>query len=77
LISISFKRDKENMMVAITDNGTGFSAGKPTNGFGLKLTSDRIKLLNELKNDQPIQLEIKGNSPSGTKVYLTFKNWFL
>jgi len=65
------------MVIVISDNGKGFSPEQATNGFGLKLTGDRIKLLNELLKCQQISFEVKGNSPSGAKIYLTFKNWFL
>ena len=77
LITIHVKKENNNLMVTIADNGEGFSPGKITGGFGLKLTNERIKLLNELSRDQPILLEISGNSPTGAKICLIFKNWYL
>ena len=77
MIVLNIQKEQDNMKVVITDNGKGFSPKQITTGFGLKLTKDRLKLLNEVLKDQEIVLEIKGNSPTGAKIYLTFKNWFL
>jgi two-component system LytT family sensor kinase len=76
-IIVNFSQEKNDMLVLIADNGGGFPANENTNGVGIKLTRDRIKLLNELSKEQTIILEIKGNSPTGTIVGLNFKNWFL
>jgi len=76
-IEIHINKERDDMAITITDNGPGFSPGKATGGFGLKLTTDRIQLLNELLKGQQIIFDIKSNSPTGTKIYLTFKNWFL
>jgi two-component system, LytTR family, sensor kinase len=77
VISINFVRERNDMVVSVTDNGFGFAPSKNTNGFGLKLTRDRIKLMNDLVNGQHISFEIKANVPSGTVAELKFKNWFL
>jgi len=76
-VSVSFVKDGNNLLVLVTDNGVGFPADKNSGGFGLKLTRDRIKLLNELSKEQIITFEINGNAPSGTKIELIFNNWFL
>ncbi len=76
-ISINFKQHQNDMYVTINDNGQGFKANTNAAGFGLKLTRDRLKLWNELFKEQQILLEIKNNNPSGTMIYITFKNWFL
>jgi hypothetical protein len=77
LIALNIQKQQDDMVIVISDNGKGFSPDRSTNGFGLKLTNDRIKLLNELLKGQQITFEVKGNSPGGAKIYLTFKNWFL
>ena len=77
LIILNIHKQQDDMVIAISDNGKGFSPDQSTNGFGLRLTTDRIKLLNELLKGQQITFEVKGNSPGGAKIYLTFKNWFL
>lgn len=75
-IEIHFSKTEDSMVVVLSDNGTGFNADDPTTGYGLKLTLDRIKLLNELKPEQQIRFEIH-SQPSGTRITLTFNNWFL
>ncbi|MBO0931372.1 sensor histidine kinase [Fibrella aquatilis] len=76
LITVRFDKTGEAMTICITDNGRGFDASQPTGGFGLKLTHDRIKLLNELNSEQPIQLTINQLVTNGTEVLLRFNNWF-
>jgi two-component system, LytTR family, sensor kinase len=77
IITVDIKIDGKDMIVSVADNGKGFYGNGEAKGFGLKLTRERIKLLNEFLNDQSVILEIKQNAPSGAKIYLTFKNWFL
>ena len=76
-VSLLFSKTNNDMIVEIQDNGGGFVINEVENGYGLKLTRDRIKLLNQIMNGQSIELHIKGNNPSGTIVSLQFKNWFL
>jgi hypothetical protein len=76
-VNLLFSKANNDMMVEIRDNGEGFVINEVENGYGLKLTRDRIKLLNQIMNGQSIELRIKGNTPSGTIVSLQFKNWFL
>ena len=75
-IDIRFDKIGDTMIVQIADNGRGFSAEASTGGFGLKLTRDRIKLLNELNPAQPILLEIESHLLSGTRINLRFNHWF-
>ncbi|HWZ02986.1 MAG TPA: histidine kinase [Mucilaginibacter sp.] len=77
MININFVRQQNDMVVSVTDNGIGFRPAANTDGFGLKLTRDRIKLLNDFTNGQAISFEIKANIPAGTVAELIFKNWFL
>lgn len=76
VVNIKFKRFGHAMVVVISDNGKGME-NHAGNGFGLKLTFDRIKLLNELKPEQRIHFEVNGAIPSGTQITLTFNYWFL
>jgi hypothetical protein len=76
-ITISFIREDNMMLVSIMDNGPGFTGTENKNGFGLKLTRDRITLLNELTNEQLIALTINQNKTDGTEFQLKFTNWFL
>ena len=76
-VNLIFSKVNNDMIVEVQDNGVGFDTKEVGSGYGLKLTRDRIKLLNQIMNGQSIELHIKGNNPSGTIVSLQFKNWFL
>ncbi|WP_315822324.1 hypothetical protein [Paraflavitalea speifideaquila] len=60
-------------MATIQDNGQGFSTNA-VNGIGLKLTNDRIDLLNKTMQGQTIEWTIRSNE-QGTEVNFNFKNW--
>lgn len=77
IVGIDISKDGHTMIISISDNGQGFKSHHKIDGFGLKLTQDRIKLLNELNKGQNILFEIVENYISGTSIRLTFKNWFL
>lgn len=76
-INISFTKIGNDMHVRLEDNGKGFTDKHASTGYGLKLTRDRITLLNTLSNDQNICLQIKNQAPSGTTIEIKFSNWFL
>jgi two-component system LytT family sensor kinase len=77
MITIVFKKNGNTMLVVITDNGKGFNDQNLAGGFGLKLTHDRIKLLNGLQPKQPIEIALLQVVPSGMQITLTFNHWFL
>jgi hypothetical protein len=77
MVNINFSKENNHLTVIITDNGKGFAGQVNNNGFGLKLTNDRIKLQNELNKTQMISLSIKDGIPTGTQIEIIFKNWFL
>lgn len=64
----------KDMHISIQDNGVGFIL-HPTRGYGLKLTSERIQLLNKMQQEQPIEMNIHSTPGAGTTVSLLFKNW--
>jgi two-component sensor histidine kinase len=74
-IGVRFRRMKDDLQVSITDNGPGFDNSLPTNGFGLKLTKERIRLLNEGDKVCPVLMSIRPAEGKGTTVDLQFKNW--
>ncbi|RYF71002.1 MAG: histidine kinase [Cytophagaceae bacterium] len=76
-IIIRLEKMDNALILRITDNGKGMTMHEPTNGFGLKLTHDRINLLNRLNPDQPIALAINNCFSAGTEVTLTFTHWLL
>lgn len=73
-LTINFERTVPDMFVTISDNGTGYDTNKIQSGIGLKLTRERIDLLNKMLRDQSIQLSVNSSS-KGTIVQLLFKNW--
>ncbi|MCE6991968.1 sensor histidine kinase [Dyadobacter sp. CY323] len=75
-IGLEFSRSGDAMVVILTDNGKGFGEQKPSQGLGLKLTRDRIALLNQLHQEWRITLEISDVIPAGARITLTFNQWF-
>jgi two-component system LytT family sensor kinase len=73
LLIISFTEDGPDMVATVTDNGDGFKTGEPTTGFGLQLTHDRIKLLNQTLDNQEITFAID-RANHQTHVIICFKN---
>ncbi|MCF3110685.1 histidine kinase [Niabella sp. CC-SYL272] len=76
LLQVDFKESDNDLVVTVTDNGKGFDPAKTTEGFGLKLTRDRIALLNETLNQQQIRL-LFDCGKKGTTITIYFKNWLL
>jgi len=76
-IGIIFERKDGDLIVKIDDNGKGIGTKINESGFGLKLTRDRLHILNELNREQPISLAFNERLPSGTEAILTFTHWFL
>lgn len=74
-IHIHFAKREDNLLIFITDNGSGFNTSLPAKGFGLKLTKERIRLLNEADKEHAVALSINSVKEKGTTVELQFKNW--
>lgn len=75
IIRVDVLSQQRDMIIRISDNGAGFDAAKETQGYGLKLTRDRIGLLNEMAGTQPILLTIASEPGKGAAIELLFKNW--
>ena len=75
IISLKINRQKDDLEIILSDNGNGFSLAENASGFGLKLTGDRIKLLNEMNKQEQIMLNIDTAPQQHTVITLTFKNW--
>ena len=75
-IAVAASRSDHTLIITLTDNGQGFTADAPTSGLGLRLTRDRIALLNKLHTDWQLTLTIRNATPAGTGVTLTFAHWF-
>lgn len=75
LIRVEVARQGANMVIRIIDNGLGYEPRTAQQGYGLKLTRDRLQLLNEMKGTQPISMTITSKPNKGTTIELLFKNW--
>lgn len=69
---VDFYANGKDFCIKIADNGKGFTA-TTDEGFGLKLTRDRIRLLNQRNKNQQIQFTIESNN--GTIANINFQNW--
>ncbi|QEC51828.1 histidine kinase/DNA gyrase B/HSP90-like ATPase [Anseongella ginsenosidimutans] len=84
MLFIRFQTGGANLTVSVEDNGQGFAYnGLADNkltykaqGYGLKLTKERIKLLNATLEGQELVFAIASNG-EGTCVSIQFKNWLL
>ena len=74
-ISIDFFRENKTMYIKITDNGKGFDFKQTSNGYGLKLTRERIHLLNQTHKEESIAMDIKSEKEKGSNLLLSLKNY--
>jgi two-component system LytT family sensor kinase len=73
IIGITIDKQGNDLILAVADNGNGFDKAKvqqQLTSFGLKLSEQRIKLLNQLNKNQPVSLAID-STPTGTRVTIT------
>lgn len=69
------KTGGNNLQVTVEDNGEGFDTALAAgNSYGLKLTRDRINILNQTLKGQHISMQINSNT-GGTIVTLLFTHW--
>jgi LytS/YehU family sensor histidine kinase len=73
---VLFEKLDNDMVVTVNDNGKGFNPNDNANGFGLQLTKERIKLLNQTLNGQHIEFLVK-RTDNVTQVIIHFKNWLI
>jgi two-component system LytT family sensor kinase len=76
-IIVAVTNNNGNLVLSVKDNGQGFDITKSTDtisGFGLKLSHERISLLNQIYKGQPALLDIISNT-NGTIVTVTLNNW--
>jgi hypothetical protein len=59
-----------NLVIVIQDNGTWQNKAS---GYGLSLTEERLRAINQLKKEQRIELTFR--KQSGTEAILTFHHW--
>lgn len=71
---ISVKKEFRDMIISIKDNGPGFKDHVHQGRFGLHLTFERIKLLNQVLHARQISLDIK-SLQGDTQCKFKFENW--
>jgi len=73
MITVTIAKAGSTLVLAVKDNGKGF-IGSTTNGMGMKLCEERIKLLNSIyKNTNITMSKTTGNN--GTLITIELKNW--
>lgn len=65
----------KSLFIQISDNGKGFDLSQNREGFGLKLTKERIQLLNQYLIGTPIELNIDSRPGAGSHFTFTLKDW--
>jgi LytS/YehU family sensor histidine kinase len=73
-ILLKATRNETDLLISIEDNGPGFTHAATGQGYGLRLTSDRIQLLNQLYPSTPITLTHTGGV-QGTTLTFIFSKW--
>lgn len=74
-VSVSIYEEVKDIVMTVTDNGAGFDKGGVVEkGHGIRLTEERILLLNKVYGDQPSTLDI-GSGDNGTVITIRLTNW--
>jgi two-component system LytT family sensor kinase len=75
-ISIRLFRENSNFIAEVTDNGKGWDQAAKTTGRGIRLTRERIRLLNQVIKGPSVAMTIDSSTANGTTVRLRFSNWW-
>jgi two-component system LytT family sensor kinase len=70
MITITASARSEDLVIAIHDNGPGFQ--EASTGYGLKLTADRLRLVNQLHPEIPIHMT-RSEGPGATFTFIFIK----
>jgi hypothetical protein len=73
MITISFVKMSDTLSIEIADNGNGFDINRPATGHGIKLTKERIGLLNKQRYKITLKIE---SGQDGSLAVLALKNSF-
>lgn len=73
-IEIVISAQGKNLLLSVADNGSGFDLEEKTEGLGLKLSRQKIEILNLVYKDSPITLNIMSGA-SGTTVKIELQDW--
>jgi two-component system LytT family sensor kinase len=75
-VHLRFYREKANFIAEVNDNGKPWDTFNAPSGYGLRLTRERIRLLNQLLKGLVIEMTIACTSSAGTTVKIEFSNWW-
>ena len=75
VIDILIKKNNNDLIIAIKDNGKGYDITLSHTGQGNAMVQERINALNEYVRDQRIELVIQSAANKGALVSLYFSNW--
>jgi len=76
LVTIGIAKKENDIVLTVTDNGAGFdkiAAQSKSDSLGLKLSEERIALLNQVNKDQPVTLAIN-TKHTGTTITIVLVN---
>jgi two-component system LytT family sensor kinase len=73
-IDVIVSAENKDLVLIVDDNGTGFTPNNEPKGYGIKLSEDRVALLNQIYKDQSVTLQINP-AQQGTMVTIRLSNW--
>jgi two-component system LytT family sensor kinase len=74
MVKVHLKGIGTDLEMKVQDNGAGYAKGMASSGYGIKLSEERVELLNQLYKDQSISLAID-SSAAGTVITIRLSNW--
>jgi two-component system, LytTR family, sensor kinase len=75
-VRLRFYREKATFIAEVGDNGKAWDTLNAPSGYGLRLTRERIRLLNQLLKGPVIGMTIVSTPSTGTTVNIRFSNWW-
>nr|WP_068892295.1 histidine kinase [Pedobacter panaciterrae] len=75
-IGIQISKENNDIVISIVDNGKGFNIELDATGYGMKLSEERVTLLNQIYKNQSITLTVDSNT-TGTTITIRLTNWIL
>ena len=75
ILQLRLLKRENNLLILISDNGKGMPEKANLDGYGLKLTRERLRLLNQSNPKQAVELSIETSPLNGTSIKLTFNDW--
>jgi LytS/YehU family sensor histidine kinase len=74
VLRMNIRKENQDLIISITDNGKGFDATQTYTGNGLKLSKEYIELINKQFPETNTSINF-GTNNNGTTVIITFQNW--